>query len=92
MIVAFQLTIIGHVQGVGFRAFVMRQARRRGLRGWVRNRRDGNLEALLIGEDDAVAAVIEECRRGPVSAVVDRIDKAPAQDDGTPEFTDRATV
>jgi acylphosphatase len=92
MMVAFQLMIIGQVQGVGFRAFVMRQARRYGLRGWVRNRRDGSVEALLIGEDEAVGAVIEECRRGPVSARVDRIDKTSAQDDGTPGFSDRATV
>jgi acylphosphatase len=92
MIIAFQLTIFGRVHGVGFRAFVTWQARRRGLRGWVRNRRDGSVEALLIGEEDAVSAVTKECRRGPLSARVDRMEKVPAQDDGTAGFTERATV
>jgi len=92
MIAAFRLSISGRVQGVGFRAFVMRHARHRGLRGWVRNRSAGSVEALLIGDEIAVAAVIEECGRGPVSARVDRVEKFLAQDDGTPDFTERSTV
>ena len=92
MIVACRLSITGRVQGVGFRAFVSWHAQSRGLRGWVRNLRDGSVEALLIGESDAVAAVIEECERGPQSARVDGVDKLPATDDGTRGFTERATV
>ncbi|HVA15700.1 MAG TPA: acylphosphatase [Stellaceae bacterium] len=92
MIAAVQLEIFGRVQGVGFRAFVRHCARARGLRGWVRNRSDGSVEALLIGEEDAVAAVTEQCRRGPSQARVDRLESLPAQDDGTPDFTERATV
>lgn len=92
MIVAYRLAITGRVQGVGYRAFVTWQAQSRGLRGWVRNRRDGGVEALLIGESDAVASVIEECGRGPRSARVDGIDKLPATDDGAQDFTERPTV
>jgi acylphosphatase len=92
MIVAFRLVVTGRVQGVGFRAFVTWRAGARGLRGWVRNRRDGSVEALLIGEGDAVAAVIEECGRGPLSARVDRVEKTPALDDASPDFAERPTV
>lgn len=90
--IATRLEIFGVVQGVGFRAFVSHSARGRSLRGWVRNRRDGSVEALLIGEPDAVAAVIEKCRHGPRMARVDRVESLPGQDDGAPDFTERATV
>jgi len=92
MIVAYRLSITGRVQGVGFRAFVSWRAQSRGLRGWVRNRRDGSVEALLIGETDAVEAVAAECGRGPASARVDRIEKLAAADDGTRDFMERPTV
>ena len=65
----------GRVQGVGFRAFVEREALKRGLEGWVRNRRDGSVEAVLAGDADAVAAMIEACRRGPMGARVDTLDQ-----------------
>jgi acylphosphatase len=93
--IATRIEVFGQVQGVGFRAFVTRYARARGLRGWVRNRRDGSVEALLIGEPASVEAMIEQCRRGPPLARVDRVDRVentPAQDDGTPDFDERATV
>jgi acylphosphatase len=92
MIVACRISITGRVQGVGFRAFVTWHAQSRGLRGWVRNRRDGGVEALLVGESDAVAAVIEECKRGPQSARVDNVEELPATDDGTRGFSERPTV
>ncbi len=92
MTVAFRLVITGRVQGVGFRAFVGAGAQAHGLRGWVRNRSDGSVEALLIGEADAVDAMIEECGRGPLSARVDRVEKTPALDDATADFTQRPTV
>lgn len=90
--IAERIEIFGSVQGVGFRAFVTRHARAQSLRGWVRNRRDGSVEALLIGEPAAVAALVAQCRRGPPMARVDRIEEFPAQDDGTPDFAERATV
>lgn len=64
----------GRVQGVGYRAFVEYEAYRRGLRGWVRNRRDGSVEAVFVGPRDAVEAMIEACRRGPYGARVDALD------------------
>jgi acylphosphatase len=72
----------GRVQGVGYRAFVADAAIGRGLAGWVRNRRDGTVEALFSGAADAVEDVIAACRRGPYGARVDRIDlrDATAQD------------
>jgi acylphosphatase len=61
----------GRVQGVGFRAFVEREALTRGIEGWVRNRRDGSVEALFAGDADVVAGMIEACAQGPLGARVD---------------------
>jgi len=69
-----RLRIHGLVQGVSFRDWAVRAARSRGLTGWVRNRRDGSVEALVVGEPDAVDAFTADCRRGPIVARVDRID------------------
>jgi acylphosphatase len=66
-----QMTIRGRVQGVGYRAWVECQARGRGLKGWVRNRRDGSVEALFAGPAAVVAEMAASCRRGPSSARVD---------------------
>jgi acylphosphatase len=90
--IATRIEIFGDVQGVGFRAFVARAARARGLRGWVRNRGNGSVEALLIGDEPAVIAIVEQCQRGPRLARVDRLESAPAQDDGSSDFTERVTV
>ena len=64
----------GRVQGVGYRAFVEEEALRRGLEGWVRNRRDGTVEAVFSGADETIAAIIEACRRGPPAALVEAVD------------------
>jgi len=72
----------GRVQGVGYRAWVEHEALRRGLDGWVRNRRDGNVEAVFAGPPDAVAAMVAACRRGPPSARVEAVDaRAGSPDD-----------
>jgi acylphosphatase len=73
--------IRGRVQGVGFRAWTEYTALERGLRGWVRNRRDGAVEALFVGPADAVAAMIAECHHGPRGSHVEAVD----QRDGTVE-------
>ena len=73
------IVIRGRVQGVGYRAFVEDEARQRGLQGWVRNRRDGSVEAVFTGPAAEVEAAIEACRRGPFSASVSALD----QRDGT---------
>jgi acylphosphatase len=63
----------GRVQGVGYRAFVEQEAMRKGLAGWVRNRRDGTVEALFSGPEPVVRAMIEACRKGPLGARVEAI-------------------
>jgi acylphosphatase len=69
------VVIRGRVQGVGYRDFTERTALGLGLAGWVRNRRDGAVEAVFAGTADAVAAMIQACRRGPFNARVDGIDE-----------------
>jgi acylphosphatase len=69
------VVIRGRVQGVYFRAWTQETALRRGIEGWVRNRRDGSVEALFMGMEDVVAAMIEECRNGPPDARVEAIDQ-----------------
>ena len=65
--------IRGRVQGVGYRAFAEYTALDHGLAGWVRNRRDGAVEAVFAGSAAAVMAMVEACRRGPPGARVDAI-------------------
>jgi acylphosphatase len=69
-----RLRISGRVQGVGFRAFVADEAQVRGLQGWVRNRADRSVEAVLAGDGEAIDAMVETCRRGPPGAKVERLD------------------
>lgn len=66
----------GRVQAVGFRMFVENAAARQGVEGWVRNRRDGSVEAVFAGGPDAVRAVIDACRRGPRGAFVESLDES----------------
>ena len=69
------VVIRGRVQGVGYRAFVEDEAYRRGLHGWVRNRRDGSVEAVFAGPFAVVESMIEACRRGPMSARITALDQ-----------------
>lgn len=62
--------VSGFVQGVFFRYETMRRARQRGVTGWVRNLRDGRVEAVFEGEKDGVEDMLSFCRRGPLGAVV----------------------
>jgi acylphosphatase len=73
--------IHGRVQGVGYRAWTEYTAVQHGLEGWVRNRRDGTVEAVFAGSEQAVAHMIEACRRGPSAARVDAVDARDATHD-----------
>ena len=70
MTVTRHLRISGRVQGVGYRDAMCAEALARGVSGWVRNRRDGSVEALVQGSAEATDAVIEWARRGPRAARV----------------------
>ena len=68
--IAKHLTIRGRVQGVGFRHFMNRTAHELHVTGWVRNRRDGSVEAVISGAPEAVHTMVERVRRGPAHAMV----------------------
>lgn len=77
-----RVRVIGRVQGVWFRAWTQKQALEIGLNGWVRNRRDGSVEALLSGDDADVDRMITACHDGPPAARVDEV--LVAVDEGNP--------
>jgi acylphosphatase len=81
MDVTVHIIIRGRVQGVAFRAWTEVAALEHGLEGWVRNRRDGAVEALFAGPEEIVLTMVEACRQGPPGARVDAVD----QRDGTTE-------
>jgi acylphosphatase len=87
-----RLRIEGRVQGVGFRMFVERNAAALDLDGWVRNRRDGGVEAVVSGPADAVDEIITRCRTGPRAARVDRVEVLREDDAVSPGFSVRSTV
>jgi acylphosphatase len=91
--VARQIRVSGRVQGVGYRVSLQSEARKRGVNGWVRNRSDGSVEALLQGTPAAVEAVIAWARRGPMGAgVSDVTAAAAAEDPGLAAFELRPTL
>jgi acylphosphatase len=69
------VSLRGRVQGVGFRAFVEHHALQRGLEGFVRNRRDGSVEALFAGPSGTIDGMIRACKVGPLGARVDALDQ-----------------
>ncbi|MDT3686971.1 MAG: acylphosphatase [Pseudorhodoplanes sp.] len=77
-IVIRQIIIRGRVQGVGYRAWTEYTAEGRGLDGWVRNRRDGSVEALFAGEPRMVREMIDLCHQGPPGSRVDAIEEREA--------------
>ena len=86
------LRIHGHVQGVGYRNALHAQATRLGLAGWVRNRSDGSVEALVCGPADALDRLVEWSRRGPPAARVSHVDWIPADPPGETGFVREATL
>ena len=87
-----RLLVSGHVQGVGMRAWVERQATRRGLDGWVRNRHDGRVEALFSGPPQQVQEMIDACRSGPPLARVERAVESEESEATAAGFRQRPTV
>ncbi len=71
-----RVVVRGRVQGVFFRGATQAEARRLGVAGWVRNRRDGSVEALLDGAPEAVESLLDFLRRGPPAARVDALEEA----------------
>jgi|TARA_B100000315_G_scaffold168807_1_gene157380 acylphosphatase len=89
--IARLVRITGRVQGVWYRGWTGDEAARRGLRGWVRNRRDGSVEALFGGPAAAVEEMINACRRGPPSAEVVNVEVEAAKAPGQAGFEQRPT-
>ncbi len=84
--------IRGRVQGVFFRGWTHDQASRLGLAGWVRNRRDGSVEALFAGPAAEVEQMLRLCRQGPSAAVVDAVEAHPAAPPAVAGFHTRSTT
>lgn len=87
-----RLRIYGRVQGVFFRNWTSDKARVLGIRGWIRNRRDGSVEILASGSEEAVALFILRCRQGPAAARVDRIDVEETDEAVCAGFAQRPTA
>lgn len=86
------MTVSGRVQGVGFRFSLRAEAERLGVGGWVRNRRDGSVEAVLVGDPDAVESVIAWAHDGPAGARVDDLDVLEGGEQSASGFEIRATA
>ncbi|KAI5325364.1 hypothetical protein L3X38_034438 [Prunus dulcis] len=87
-----RLVVKGRVQGVFYRNWTIENATQLGLKGWVRNRRDGSVETLLSGNPDAVQEMEQRCRRGPPSAVVTGLEVFPSTEDPGDGFERKQTV
>jgi len=74
---AIHVIVEGRVQGVGYRAFVEREAKSRGLTGWVRNRSDGSVEAVFAGPEEDLQSMIVACHRGPRLSIVRNVREQP---------------
>ena len=90
--VSVAVSIEGRVQGVWFRGWMIREADARNLRGWVRNRRDGTVEAVFAGPEAVVADMIEACWNGPPAARVTAVRTSSADDPGDADFDYRQSI
>jgi acylphosphatase len=93
---AVHVRIYGQVQGVFFRKWTVQEATKRGLRGWVRNRSDGSVEAVFVGLQSVLADMVAACRKGPPRAQVERVVQIPGEyapgEDEVAEFRQMPTV
>lgn len=91
-VISMNIRIEGDVQGVGFRDFAIREANARRLKGWVRNRTDGSLEAVACGPRTVVESFITACVKGPRGARVTAFNLMPTEAPETLGFNRRPTV
>ena len=89
---AVRVIIEGRVQGVGFRYWVAREAERLGVDGWVRNRREGTVEALISGDSETIRQMISRCHQGPPVSHVTRLTETDAEAPEPPGFEIRPTA
>ncbi|MGD1878476.1 MAG: acylphosphatase [Kiloniellaceae bacterium] len=82
-----RVVVSGRVQGVWYRAWTEKTAKSLGLHGWVRNRRDGSVEAVISGDPQAVESMLAAFWEGPELASVTAVDQHPHADEVVPEFT-----
>jgi len=87
-----KIIISGQVQGVGFRAWIIRQAEARNLSGWVRNLSDGTVEALFSGEEGEVEKILDECRKGPPGALISQVKSEDSEEFGISGFRQKPTL
>ena len=90
--IARHLIIHGRVQGVFYRDWTVKTARELGLSGWVRNRDDGTVEALVQGDEEAVARFIGLAKQGPPAADVERIEQSAVSTEALAGFAKRADM
>jgi acylphosphatase len=91
-VTAIHLVIHGRVQGVGYRAWTGATARKLGLKGWVRNRSEGTVEAVFIGDAATIEQMIEACREGSMNARVDKIVRSEWTDMSPNDFRQLPTI
>lgn len=89
---ALRIVVEGRVQGVGYRAWAVAEARRLGLKGWVRNRRDGSVEVLAAGDSPALDQFVRLLADGPRAAAVTGLRSEPADASGQTSFVQGPTV
>jgi acylphosphatase len=87
-----RVVVRGTVQGVWYRGWTVATAERMGVAGWVRNRRDGSVEALFAGDPAAIRQMVAACHQGPPAARVAAVREEPAQDEGFAGFEQRPTA
>jgi acylphosphatase len=85
-VVRRRVIVHGRVQGVGFRLAVARSADSRAVRGWIRNRSDGTVEAVFEGAREQVESLVELCRKGPRGAAVARLEVVEEEPEGLSRF------
>jgi acylphosphatase len=91
-VIGRRLRMVGRVQGVFFRNWAVGEAEKLGVRGCIRNRTDGSVEALAFGPAEAIGAFIARCREGPPAAIVERLDVTEAEGEAPEGFRKAPTA